>query len=272
MPGGAAAGTVLAVGEGVDPAWTGRRVVAGPGALGTYAEQVAVPLDRLIPVPDGLGLREAAALAHDGVTGTGIAEAAGIRPGERVLILGASGGMGTLLVQMARAAGARVVGAARGERKLGLVRELGADAVVDYSEEGWTDRAREALGGAGADVLLDGVGGELGLAGFALTADGGRVSAHGEVQRRLRGRRRGRGGTPGDHAARDQRGPVRDGRHHAAVGAGPGAGGGRPPAPGDRGHVPTGPGRGGARGDRGAGGGGQGAAHEPERVRHGKSR
>ncbi|MGW0563678.1 zinc-binding dehydrogenase [Streptomyces sp. NPDC003016] len=179
VPGGAAVGTVLAVGDGVDPAWTGRRVVAGAGTRGTYAEQVAAPLDRLIPVPDGLGLREAAALAHDGVTGTGILEAAGIRPGERVLILGAAGGMGTLLVQMARAAGARVVGAARGGRKLDLVRELGADAVVDYSEEGWTDRAREALGGAGADVLLDGVGGELGLAAFALTADGGRVSAHG---------------------------------------------------------------------------------------------
>ncbi|MGX1886439.1 zinc-binding dehydrogenase [Streptomyces sp. NPDC055287] len=179
VPGGAAAGTVLSVGEGVDPAWTGRRVLAGPGTSGSYAEQVVTPVDRLIPVPDGLGLREAAALGHDGVTGTGIAEAVGIRPGERVLILGASGGMGTLLVQIAHAAGAHVVGAARGKRKLDLVRELGADAVVDYSEEGWSERAREALGGNGADVLLDGVGGELGLAAFALTADGGRVSAHG---------------------------------------------------------------------------------------------
>ncbi|GGX32865.1 zinc-binding dehydrogenase [Streptomyces chryseus] len=179
VPGGAAAGIVTAVGEGVDPAWIGRRVVAGPGTAGTYAEQVAAPVDRLVPVPDGLGLPEAAALAHDGVTGTGIAEAVGIRPGERVLILGASGGMGTLLVQMAHAAGAHVVGAARGGRKLDLVRELGADAVVDYAEAGWIERAREALGGAGADVLLDGVGGELGLAAFALTVDGGRVSAHG---------------------------------------------------------------------------------------------
>ncbi|MGW7055548.1 zinc-binding dehydrogenase [Streptomyces sp. NPDC054887] len=179
VPGGAAAGTVRALGAGVDPAWAGRRVVAGPGTSGTYAEQVAVPVDRLVPVPDGLGLREAAALAHDGVTGTGIAEAIGIRAGERVLILGASGGMGTLLVQMAHAAGAHVVGAARGRRKLDLVRELGADAVVDYSAEGWTERAREALGGTGADVLLDGVGGELGLSAFALVSDGGRVSAHG---------------------------------------------------------------------------------------------
>ncbi|MGW0896560.1 zinc-binding dehydrogenase [Streptomyces goshikiensis] len=173
VPGGAAAGTVVAVGEGVDPGWLGRRAVAGPGTKGTYAELVRVPLELLVAVPDGLGPREAAALAHDGVTGTGIAEAAGIKPGERVLILGAAGGMGTLLVQLAVAAGAVVVGAARGERKLALVRELGAEP-VDYTEPGWTERV-----GGPVDVLLDGVGGELGLAAFGLVRDGGRVSAHG---------------------------------------------------------------------------------------------
>ncbi|MFF3624137.1 zinc-binding dehydrogenase [Streptomyces sp. NPDC002467] len=174
VPGGAAAGTVVAVGEGVDPAWLGRRAVAAAGTKGTYAELVPVPLEGLVPVPEGLGPREAAALAHDGVTGTGIAEGIGIRPGERVLILGAAGGMGTLLVQIAVAAGARVIGAARGERKLALVRELGAETVVDYSEPGWTERV-----GGPVDVLLDGVGGELGLAAFALVRDGGRISAHG---------------------------------------------------------------------------------------------
>ncbi|MCJ1680319.1 zinc-binding dehydrogenase [Streptomyces sp. APSN-46.1] len=174
VPGGAAAGTVVAVGEGVDPGWLGRRVVAGPGTKGTYAELVRVPRALLVPVPEGLGVREAAALAHDGVTGTGIAEGVAIKPGERVLILGAAGGMGTLLVQLAVAAGAVVVGAARGERKLALVRELGADAVVDYSEPGWTERV-----GGPVDVLLDGVGSDLGLAGFGLVRDGGRVSAHG---------------------------------------------------------------------------------------------
>ncbi|MEV6579320.1 zinc-binding dehydrogenase [Streptomyces sp. NPDC051582] len=174
VPGGAAAGTVLAVGEGVDPLWRGRRVVAAPGTKGTYAELVRVPVELLVPVPDGLETAEAAALAHDGVTGSGIAEAVGIKAGERVLILGAAGGMGTLLVQIAVAAGAYVVGAARGERKLALIRELGADRAVDYSEPGWTG----AVGGP-VDVLLDGVGGELGLTAFALVPDGGRVSAHG---------------------------------------------------------------------------------------------
>ncbi|MFJ7207222.1 zinc-binding dehydrogenase [Streptomyces sp. NPDC098789] len=174
VPGGAAAGRVAAVGEGVDPGWLGRRVVAAPGTKGTYAELVRVPVELLVPVPNGLGLREAAALAHDGVTGTGIAEGVAVGPGERVLILGAAGGMGTLLVQLAKAAGAHVVGAARGGAKLALVRELGADVVVDYTEPGWTERV-----GGPVDVLLDGVGGELGLAGFGLVKDGGRVSAHG---------------------------------------------------------------------------------------------
>ncbi|KJY36928.1 NADPH:quinone reductase, partial [Streptomyces sp. NRRL S-444] len=174
VPGGAAAGTVVAVGGGVDPAWRGRRVVAAPGTKGTYAELVRVPAELLVPVPDGLESAEAAALAHDGVTGSGIVEGVGIEPGDRVLILGAAGGMGTLLVQMAVAAGAYVVGAARGGQKLALVRELGADRAVDYTEPGWT----EAVGGP-VDVLLDGVGGELGLAGFGLVRDGGRVSAHG---------------------------------------------------------------------------------------------
>ncbi|WP_030859069.1 zinc-binding dehydrogenase [Streptomyces sp. NRRL F-2747] len=174
VPGGAAAGTVVAVGEGVDPGRRGRRVVAAPGTRGTYAELIRVPEELLVPVPDGLEAAEAAALAHDGVTGSGIVEGIGIEAGERVLILGAAGGMGTLLVQFAVAAGAYVVGAARGERKLALVRELGADRAVDYAEPGWT----EAVGGP-VDVLLDGVGGELGLAGFGLVRDGGRVSAHG---------------------------------------------------------------------------------------------
>ena len=85
--------------------------------------------------------------------------------------------MGVLLVQLAHAAGAHVIGAARGKRKLDLVGEQGADVVVDYSEPGWTSLVREATGGAGADVVTR--CGEMGQAAFAVTADGGRFSAHG---------------------------------------------------------------------------------------------
>jgi NADPH2:quinone reductase len=179
VPGGASAGMVVSIGADVDPSWKGRRVLAGAGTKGTYAELVRTNTDRLVPLPDGLGMPEAAALAHDGVTAMGIMEGLTIKPSDRVLILGAAGGMGTLLVQLAHAAGARVVGAARGAKKLDLIRRLGADAVVDYSGEDWIDQVREAFGGQLVDVLLDGVGGELGSAAFELVAHGGRVSAHG---------------------------------------------------------------------------------------------
>ncbi|MET7651771.1 MULTISPECIES: zinc-binding dehydrogenase [unclassified Streptomyces] len=190
IPGGGVSGTVTAVGAGVDAGWVGRRVTSFVD--GSYAERVSVPVTAPTPVPDGLDLSTAAALVHDGVTAAGLLDRTAVAAGDRVLILGASGGMGTLLIQLARARGARVVAAVRGARKSALVRELGAHAVVDVSEADWVERAREALtadvteaaeatGGreAAADVVLDGVGGELGLAAFPLTAVGGRFSAHG---------------------------------------------------------------------------------------------
>jgi NADPH2:quinone reductase len=177
-PGSGVAGTVCEVGDGVDPSWIGRHVTTSY-ATGSYAELTTAPADGLVPLSDDLAPRTAAALIHDGITGTGLTELTAIAPGERVLILGASGGMGTLLVQLAHARGAHVVAVARGERKLALVRELGADVAVDGARPDWQERAREALGTGGADVVLDGVGGQLGLTAFELTAAGGRFSAHG---------------------------------------------------------------------------------------------
>jgi len=179
VPGVGVAGQVLSVGEGVDPGWAGRQVVTDTGERGGYAERAVAPAEGLIPVPDGLGLPEAAALLHDGRTALGLAEMARIRPGEWVLVTATGGGLGSLLVQLAHAAGARVIGAARGKPKLDLARELGAEAAVDYSEPGWPEQVREATGGPGPDVVFDGVGGQIGLAAFEITARGGRVSAHG---------------------------------------------------------------------------------------------
>ncbi|MFF3687791.1 zinc-binding dehydrogenase [Streptomyces sp. NPDC002187] len=179
VPGGGVAGQVNAVGEGVDPGWVGRRVVTALGFTGGYAEQAVARVAKLVPVPDGLGLRDAVALVHDGVTATALLESTGLAAGERLLLLGASGGMGTLLVQLAGSAGAHVVAVARGERKTLLVRELGADTAVDATRPDWVGQARAALGSTGADVVLDGVGGDMGLAAFPLAADGGRFSAHG---------------------------------------------------------------------------------------------
>lgn len=179
VPGGAVAGTVLSVGDGVDQGWLGRRIVARTGERGGYAERVAVPAENLVPVPDGVDPAAAAALVHDGPTALRLAENAAIGRDDRVLVVGAGGGLGLLLTQLAHAAGAYVVAAARGKRKLDLAVESGADQAVDYSEPDWPDRVRAATGGVGPDVVLDGVGGEIGGAAVALAADGARVSVHG---------------------------------------------------------------------------------------------
>lgn len=177
--GGAVAGRVSAVGEGVDPELVGRRVAGRTVAFGGYAEKALVAADLVVGVPDGVTLETAAALQHDALTGLALVEPAPVEPGKWVLVTAAAGGMGVLLVQLAKAAGAKVIGAARGGPKLDLVRRSGADGVVDYSEPDWPVRVREATGGAGADVVFDGAGGEIGAEAFELTVPGGWFSGHG---------------------------------------------------------------------------------------------
>jgi NADPH2:quinone reductase len=188
IPGNGVAGHVAAVGEGIDPAWAGRPVVArtGPhGGGGGYAERVLIPGGHLVAVPGGMDLRMAAALLHDGATALGLLAGTPVKPGEIVLVVGAAGGMALLLAQLARAAGARVIGAARLDgaprraEKLDAIRRAGAEAVVDYGSPDWTRHVVEACGGAGPDVVFDGVGGPLGKAAFGIVAGGGRFSAHG---------------------------------------------------------------------------------------------
>ena len=182
VPGNGVAGTVLSTGAGVDPAWVGRAVAAHTGDSGGgagYAEQALAAVGDLIPVPASLGLPQAAAMLHDGATALGLLEQIGVEPGEWVLVTAAAGGMGVLLVQLARAAGGRVIAAARGGRKLDAARNAGAEAAVDYSEPRWTDQVSKLTEGRGADVVFDGAGGRLGSAAFGVTADGGRFSAHG---------------------------------------------------------------------------------------------
>ncbi|CAM5639709.1 hypothetical protein SFUMM280S_01959 [Streptomyces fumanus] len=178
MPGGGGAGRVLSVGEGVDPAWLGRHVAARRFG-GGYAERMAADVTEVVEVPEGVSSAQAAAVLHDGVTALSPARLAKIARGEWVLVAAAAGGAGSLLVQMARDAGARVVAAARGGRKLALARELGAEAVVDYSADGWQHRVREAAGGAGVDLAFDGAGGDLGRAAFDTVAEDGRFVTYG---------------------------------------------------------------------------------------------
>jgi NADPH2:quinone reductase len=180
VPGSGVGGDVISVGDGVDDGWLGRPVIAHTGgAGGGYAERAAVRLEDTVAVPDGLDPLLAAAIVHDGPTALRVARLVDVRPGEQVLVLGAAGGMGILLVQLLRARGARVIGAARGKAKADAVAEAGADAVIDYGQPGWTSLVLDATGGSGPAVVLDGVGGQLGLDAYGIIADGGRFSAHG---------------------------------------------------------------------------------------------
>jgi NADPH:quinone reductase len=178
VPGNGVAGRVSQVGDGVDRALLGRRVVAHTGNEGGYADRAVVAADAVSAVPDGLDLTVAAALLHDGPTALALFDITKVGPKDVVLVVGASGGLGILLVQLGRARAARVVAIARGA-KLDRVRRLGPDAVIDSAQPDWLEQARAVLPEAGADVVMDNVGGDLGEASFALLAAGGRFSAHG---------------------------------------------------------------------------------------------
>lgn len=165
------------LGNGVGGTVADRPVVASLNGTGGYAERVVVPAARLIEVPDGVALRDAVALLADGRTALALAGRAGLVAGDTVLIEAAAGGVGTLLVQIARHAGARVVALAGQPRKLAIARDLGADLAVDYRLDGWEQRVRDAAGEV--DVVFDGVGGDIGLAAFGLLAAGGRFCPFG---------------------------------------------------------------------------------------------
>ncbi|MEV4494947.1 NADPH:quinone reductase [Micromonospora arborensis] len=177
IPGNGVGGLIAAVGPDVDPALIGRRVVSATGGSGGYAERAAVDAAAPFEVPAGLALDEAVALLADGRTATMLVQAVGVRPGDRVLVEAAAGGVGSLLVQLADQAGAQVIGVAGGPGKVDLLPGLGADLAVDYLLPDWADRVRAALGGV--DVVLDGVGGAVARAAFDLLTPGGRMISFG---------------------------------------------------------------------------------------------
>lgn len=162
------AGTIDAIGPGVTTFAVGD-VVCGIGQ-GTFAEWSLARVEKLARAPEGLDFTAAAALPVSGITAIEVVDAARIERGARVLVLGASGGVGTYLVQLAKAAGAHVTGVAS-KRKLDLVRALGADVALDYATE--DPIADDHRGDARWDVILD-VGGNrpLGALRAALTPTG----------------------------------------------------------------------------------------------------
>jgi NADPH:quinone reductase len=176
IPGREVAGTVDAVGPEVDERWLGRRVVAHLGpASGGYAELAVREAEALHALPDGLADDAAVAMIGTGRTALAILEVARPTADDVVLVTAAAGGLGSLLVQAARNAGATVVGVAGGPAKVDRVRQLGADVAVDYAAAGWSDAVRAALDGRDVTVALDGVGGAIGRGALELLGVGGRL-------------------------------------------------------------------------------------------------
>jgi NADPH2:quinone reductase len=182
-PGFEVAGTVAAVGEGVDESLIGTRVVGGV-AGGGYAELAVLAAAAVLPIPDELDDHKALALFGQGTTAVGVAETGAPQAGEVVLVLAAAGGVGSLLVQLAKRSGATVVAAARGERKLAVAEQLGADLAVDYTEDGWAEKVQAEVGQV--HVLFDPVGGAVSQAAFGLLAIGvGRAVVFGSASAEL---------------------------------------------------------------------------------------
>ncbi|HEY2266278.1 MAG TPA: zinc-binding dehydrogenase, partial [Streptosporangiaceae bacterium] len=168
---------------GDDSPWSGARVVASLNGTGGYAERAVATASALIRIPDELATRDAVALLADGRTALALAGRVNLRAGDTVVVEAAGGGVGTLLVQIARRAGARVVALASQPRKLALARDLGADVTVDYSRDGWERQVHDAVGEV--DVVFDGVGGNIGLAAFGLLGAGGRFCPFGMASGRF---------------------------------------------------------------------------------------
>lgn len=155
-PGSEAAGVVEEVGSGVTQVKVGDRVCYSH--IGAYAEYSVVSAGKLVPVPDGIDSRTAAAALLQGVTAQYLTKTTyPLKGGEKVLIHAAAGGVGGILVQMAKRLGAYVFGTAS-TTKLELVRQAGADVVIDYTKEDFEAIVTEKTGGAGLEVVFDSVG------------------------------------------------------------------------------------------------------------------
>ena len=179
FPGVEVAGIVEAVGEGVDAALLGRRVAAPLFAsqrpYGGYAEQLTISADLTVPLPDDVSFEEATALMVQGLTALHLPRQSPPE-GRTVLVPAAAGGVGSLLVQLAKAKGAaKVIAAAGGAGKIELALSLGADAAVDYIGSDWPARVRALTGGEGADIIYDTVGGALTALSLQALAPGGEL-------------------------------------------------------------------------------------------------
>jgi putative PIG3 family NAD(P)H quinone oxidoreductase len=168
-------GVISEVGADVT-GWSVGDEVCGLLSGGGYAERVAVPAGQLLPRPAGVELATAAALPEVTCTvWSNVFLLAGLRKGENFLVHGGSSGIGTMAIQLAARAGARVFTTAGTEAKLAVCRELGADVGINYREEDFVERVAEETGGAGVDVVLDNMGAQYLARNVDVLATGGRL-------------------------------------------------------------------------------------------------
>ncbi len=182
VPGLEAAGVVAAVGPDVTAPAVGSRVVAALWDGGGYAEYALADAAQVVPLPDSLDFAPATALLAQGLTAYFLLRrGAALQPGQSVLVSAAAGGVGSLAVQIAKLMGAgTVVGTASTDAKRALVKELGADEAVDYTQEHWAEAVKSATGGRGADIFLDATGDTQ--AGLPALAPGGTWVLYGAQQ------------------------------------------------------------------------------------------
>ena len=158
IPGGEFAGTIDAVGEGVSGWQVGERVGTAGGA-GGYAEYALAPASKLVRVPTGVTLESAAAILLQGMTAHYLAYSTyPLKPGHTALVHAAAGGVGLILVQLAKKCGARVIATVSTQEKASLARAAGADEVILYSQVDFEAETKRLTGGAGVEVVYDGVG------------------------------------------------------------------------------------------------------------------
>jgi putative PIG3 family NAD(P)H quinone oxidoreductase len=183
-PGLECSGVVAALGDGVT-GWRIGQPVCALLAGGGYAELVAVPAGQLLPVPGSGTLAEAAALPETACTVySNVFLTAGLRAGETLLVHGGGSGIGTMAIQLATHAGARVAVTAGSPEKLDVCRALGADITINYRDEDFVDALLAATDGHGADVILDIVGAGYLARNIAALATGGRIANIGLQQGR----------------------------------------------------------------------------------------
>ena len=184
-PGGEASGVVTAVGEKVSHLKVGDRVMALTG-WGSFAEEVAVPGYNVMPIPASMDFASAAAFGMTyGTSMHALKQRANLQPGETLLVLGASGGVGLAAVEIGKAMGAKVIAAASSAEKLEVAKAAGADELINYSESNLKDEVKRLTGGQGADVIYDPVGGDLFDAAIRSIAWNGRLLVVGFASGRI---------------------------------------------------------------------------------------